>query len=306
MTNHDCNLHFYDAINSHGPFWHFCTPGTSQQILFTNQEEYQVGMCLVALCAHMFPQTRIVTFELMSNHVHFILWGQESNCIHFFDTLKQLFKDYFKRNRPEISLDSFNASPIAIPDLDAIKTQIVYTNRNNYVVDPSQTPFSYPYGANGFYFSPVAKSFHDCLFSDLTVRQKRRMFHRHDVRLPDDYKVIDNYISPESFCWISSGEKLFRDARQYFNKLAKGVESYKEIAELLGDTVFYTDDELISVIYGICAKQHNGQKPTLLGRKEKMDLARILHFDYNADNAKISRLINLPKGVIQELFPFGK
>lgn len=254
----------------------------------------------------MFPQVRIITFELMSNHVHFVLWGQESDCVNFFGTLRKLFKDYFKRNRPEVHLDTFSAKPIAIPDLEALRTQIAYTNRNNFVVDPNQTPFSYPYGANSFFFSPVAKRFHDCTFSNLTIRQKRKMFHRHDVTLPGDYKVIENYISPDSFCWISTGEKMFRDARHYFHKLAKNVESYKEMADLLGDTIYYTDDELISIIYGICTKQYGGQKPTLLERKEKIELARKLHFDYNADNAKISRLINLPKEVIKELFPLRK
>ena len=37
-----------------------------------------------------------------------------------------------------------------------------------------------------------------------------------------------------------------------------------------------------------------------------MELARKLHFDYNADNAKIARLLKLPVASVNALFPQRK
>jgi hypothetical protein len=44
----------------------------------------------------------------------------------------------------------------------------------------------------------------------------------------------------------------------------------------------------------------------LLGKDEKLSLAKVLHFDYNADNAKIARLLRMPVEVLATLFPLKK
>lgn len=42
-----------------------------------------------------------------------------------------------------------------INDLKALREAIVYVNRNGYVVNPSHTPFSYPWGTGRYYFNDV-------------------------------------------------------------------------------------------------------------------------------------------------------
>lgn len=64
------------------------------------------------------------------------------------------------------------------------------------------------------------------------------------------------------FCRLDIGEGVFRDARHYFNHLAKNVESYRDIAKVFGDSVFYTDDELNDVVKRICKEKHAGQRPS--------------------------------------------
>ena len=106
-----------------------------------------------------------------------------------------------------------------------------------------------------------------------------------------------------NYCRVDIGEAVFRDAWHYFNKLSKDIEAYREIAAIVGDSIFYTDDELFDVINRICRDKYGGQRPSLLGKAEKMELVRKLHYDYNADNAKISRLLKLPKNQVDQLFP---
>lgn len=120
------------------------------------------------------------------------------------------------------------------------------------------------------------------------------------------YQIVDGYFSPMNYCRLDIGEGVFRDARHYFHKLSKEIESYRDIAAMMGDAIFYTDDELNDVVYRICKEQYNGQKATLLGKDEKLSLAKVLHFGYNADNAKIARLLKLPIEVLAALFPLKK
>jgi hypothetical protein len=261
-------------------------------------------MTLVAMCAYDCPNVQVITFEIMSNHVHFILCGSESDVMAFFGMFRKRLQRYCSARDERTDLTYFQCEkPIPVKTLDSMRNQICYTNRNNFVVDPGHTPFSYPYGANSCYFMPMIRERKHRLFGDLTLREKRNLIHAREPVYPEEYIVVDGYFSPANFCRFDIGEAVFRDPRHYFNLLAKGVESYREVAALVGDAIYYTDDELFDVVRRICKEKYEGQRPTLLGKNAKLELARMLHFNYNADNAKIVRMLNLAPSILDQLFP---
>lgn len=263
-------------------------------------------MTIIAICAHDCPGVRIITFELMSNHVHFVLCGEEEACRCFFALFKKRWNHYLHFRKIVVDLSGFIEKTIPILTLESLRNQIAYTNRNNYVVDPSYTPFSYPYGSGNCYFLPVNQNRADSRFGLLTIRQKRALIHSHQIDYPADYAIIDGYLSPASYCAISFGEAIFRDARHYFFKVSRDIESDKEVAKALGEMVYYTDDELNAILYKKCKTDYDGQRSSLLPQKDKLDLARMLHFDYNADNDKIARLLKLSPSLVDSLFPTRK
>lgn len=299
-----CERVFEWTIQRYGGVWHLCTPGEKQPIIFKNPEDYEFAMTLVAMCAYDCPNVQVITFELMSNHVHFILCGSESDVMAFFTLFRKRLLRYLTTRYGPTDLSNFVCEkPIPIETVESLRNQICYTNRNNYVVDPDQTPFSYPYGANSYYFMPGAKRLNGKRFGDLTLRGKRSLIHARETDYPAEYVITDGYFSPMNYCRLDLGEAVFLDARHYFNKLAKDIESYREIAAIVGDSIYYTDDDLFEVVKRICNDNYAGQRPKLLAKNEKIELARKLHYDYNADNAKISRLLKLPKTVVDQLFP---
>ena len=298
-----CKSVFKDLLDRYGEIWHLCTPGQKQPIIFKEKSDYEIGMRVIGMCALDCPTIRIITFELMSNHIHFIICGEADSVNDFFSLVKRRLTYFFKSEGRPVNLTEFKPNLIPIKDLESIRNQIVYTNRNNYLVDDSQTPFSYPYGANGFYFMDFAKKLYNTEYGLLTIRQRKEFTKSHDYDYPMDTKIIDNYFSPASYCLISEGERLFRDARHYFYKLSKDIESTKDIALLNGDTILYTDDELVSLTWHICRKDYGGIAPTLLSPENKIILAKTLHYDYYASNARISRLLKMPLEMVSSMFP---
>ena len=132
---------------------------------------------------------------------------------------------------------------------------------------------------------------------------KRRAFlHSRETDYPYSWLLVDGYVSPVNYLSLDIGEGLFRDARHYFHKISRDVESYREIAGQLGESLYYTDDELNSIVYRICRRDHGGLSPAMLPADGKMAIARTLHFDYNADNAKIARLLKMPRIVLDQMF----
>ncbi len=302
-----CRKVFEWALSKYGGLWHLCTPGEKQSIIFERKDDYVCAMTLVATSAYDCPDVRIITFELMSNHVHFILCGSEAAALEFFALFKKRLNRYLYSNGKKTDLGHFECGrPIAVGDLESMRNHIAYVNRNNFVVDPSQTPFTYPYGANGYYFNPWAKERRQTFFGKYGIKDKRQLVHSKSIDYPDTYTVVDGYFSPVNYCRLDIGEGVFRDARHYFYKIAKDIESYRDIAALAGDSVFYTDDELFDVVRRECRQKYNGERAVTLGWEQKLELARTLHFDYNAGNAKIARLLKLTTETLDEIFPLSR
>ena len=264
-------------------------------------------MNLVARCACDCPDIKIVSFEIMSNHVHFILCGDEIKVQTFFVLFRKRLMRYFSETGDKTDFSHFGCRQlIPIETLESIRNQICYTNRNNFVADPGHTPFSYPYGANGYYFHSGMKQRVDRRFGDLGTKKKRELLHSRETGYPDDYIIVDDYISPVNYCRLDIGEGVFRDARHYFHKLSKNVESYKDIAAIVGDAIFYTDDELSDVLFTICRERYGDKRPSILNKDEKVAIAKELHYSYNADNSQIARMLKLDLEIVRQFFPLRK
>ena len=299
----NCQYEFESALQEFGAFHHLCTPGEEQPVIFSAPQEYEFAMNLVAMCAYDCPDVRIITFEWMSTHFHSIVAGRLEACRGFFSLLKKRLIRYFSSIGKVVDLSRFEPKYIPIPTLEALRNQIAYTNRNGYLACPDCTPFSYRYGANQYYYTPMMKEMSSGTFGKLTARQKAAMMHTHSLDYPADWRMAGPFVHPSEYCDIELGERMFRDANHYFNKLSKDVESYKDIASAVGDRIYYTDDELNSILFKLCHEMFGDTKSWLLPKDNKIALARKLHYEYNADNKKIARLLRIPDSVINEIFP---
>ena len=114
---------------------------------------------------------------------------------------------------------------------------------------------------------------------------------------------MDGYACPLSFCAVNDAENLFRNASQYLSTITKNVESQKEIAAQIGEKIFYNDNELYSIVIRMSKEQYGEPRPTLLPKDGKINIAKELHFDYNASNKQISRMLNLDIGFVSNMFP---
>ena len=96
---------------------------------------------------------------------------------------------------------------------------------------------------------------------------------------------------------------MFRDARSYFNSLTRNAEAFSQIASRLKDTIFLTDDELYSAMLSFINKEYSVRTAAELSTQQKVDTARHLHFNYNASNQQLRRLLRMDLTILEELFP---
>lgn len=293
-----CGLVFREL----GPSFHLCT-GENSPVLFHDDREFKIAMNVTALAAILFPDVTILTFEVMSNHLHFVLCGSRDRIMEWFGKLVALLRQHPELKESKYAITSLQARLIAVEDLDNLRNVIVYVNRNGYVVDSGHTPFTYPWGANRFFFNDEAKRRYDSLKTRATSRWKRTAFHSNSGDNLTEIYLLDGYVSPMSFCHISIAERLFINAHQFFSKISRSVESSAAIAKEIGESVYYTDNELFSLIAQKCSKQYGCKSPAMIPAEAKVAMAKMMRFDYNSSVKQISRILRMEIDTVRRIFP---
>ena len=291
-----------EAFDANGPFWHVYTDGGTMVDIFSSEEDKKEGMIALAVCAVLFDKAEIVTFELMNNHVHLIMMGGEEECMEFFLMFKKRLKRWCQRVGKAVDWDQFNAQLIEIETLRSLRNEIIYVNRNAYVANRNYHPFSYRWGGGWAYFSPVIDLLPVLSGMEMGGRKVRNLTHYRDVEDIARLRFCDEIPFIPSFCRIDVGQSMFQDARSYFHALTRNVEAQSQIAERLKDSVYLTDDEMF-VVAARCAEETYASKLKMLTASQKIELARKLHYDYNAPNNQLRRVLNLELAVLNELFP---
>ena len=288
---------------ANGPYWHLYTDGTMMQNIFISKEDFIIGMWCLASARHLCKSVRIITFELMSNHVHLILAGTKEDCIKAFELFATRLRQAFPKRQRAIDWSKFKMEMLPIEDIQALRNEIIYVNRNAFVANPEYTPDSYPWGGGCAYFNPWLKHVKTSPLGNMKVNDQRRLLHTRDVAPFSELLEVSGIPFIPSFCDIRLGESMFRDARSYFNSLTRNAEAFSQIASRLKDAIFLTDEELYSVICSYINKEYSIKTPSQLSAQQKIDTARQMHFSYNATNQQLRRMLRMDLSILEELFP---
>ena len=80
VNDDSLSLSIFDEF---APFWHLWTP-ENHEIIFPDDDYFKAGMDIMGICARLLPGAQVITFALMSNHVHIAFSGDEQSVIEFF------------------------------------------------------------------------------------------------------------------------------------------------------------------------------------------------------------------------------
>lgn len=287
-----------------GKFWHLYTDGTQMENIFLDDKDFKTGMSILAAAIHTVqPEVDMVTFVLMKNHVHLILCGGRENCLHLWDLLKDKFRRVFKKSERCIDWSKFNATILPIDSLKALRNEIIYVHRNPFVASPEHTPYSYLWGGGCSFFNQMMSRLQTYGISTLSIDAQRKLTHSKEICRMHGLRFHDDIAYIPSFCNISLGESLFIDARSYFILLTRNSEAFSQIAARLKDTVYLTDDEIYSAAASLALKNYNSRQISILSPEHRIQLAKELHFKYNASVQQLRRILKLEASILNELFP---
>ena len=286
-----------------GPFWHLYTDGRVMEDFLCTEKDFKTAMTALAVAAVLCKKVGIITFELMSNHIHMILNGESDECLELFGRFKARLRRILKTNGRVINWEAFKADILPIETLNALRNEIIYVNRNAFVANPQFTPFSYPWGGGCAFFLPCLNLLPVRSLKEVGFNKARELTHFREIRLIENLKFLGDVAYIPSFCRTDIGESMFRDARSYFNSLTRNAEAFSQIAQRLKDSVFLTDEEMYAAATMYAENTYGNRQLSILNPEQKIQLSKELHFKYNASNQQIRRLLKLDISILNELFP---
>lgn len=279
--------------------YHICTDGLSSNILFKNETDFIAGMNGIPLCS-IATGTSVLCFCLMSNHVHFVIKGNEKNCRDFIIMYKKHMAAKISGLKGTFMKE--------IGDTEYLKSVIAYVLRNPVAANMRVTPGEYKWSSGNLYFADRSKS---CFTSEsgfpvrrlgsMKWREIRSIINSH-VRLPDDYTVTsDGLILPHNYVDYGFVENIYVSPRQYLYYLAKNDDLENELESGLLRSINYSDTELYSSMTDLCMSIFRKNDPASLTIEEKFKLAILLRKRYGSGTKQVARLTGIDSETLKKI-----
>ena len=106
-----CEATFLDVE----PYWHAYTSGKDTPLLFSLEEDFVFVMNVISQAAALFPEVRIITFEVMNNHFHFVVSADEETVLTFWGFVRKRLSDLQKQFRNQVAEMSRKSVPLSLP-----------------------------------------------------------------------------------------------------------------------------------------------------------------------------------------------
>ena len=224
---------------------------------FRDEEDFVTGMNYVAIQAALTPEVVVLAFILMSNHVHFVLYGTRQEVEAFVNGFKGRYSHYLGRKygvKEFLRRNKLDIKEISEDEAEALERAIAYVQMNCVAASICLYPGQYPWGTGSTFFQAgwdgrnsgsrhaVQKYRH---LGNLSGRERIRLMHsRAALKLPNEWLLSESgFVLPESYVDVNHVESVFRFSKrmQYFlsssSKARKRLEAEDEKLPAFRDQV---------------------------------------------------------------------
>ena len=262
--------------------WHICTDGLEKNVIFKSDTDYIYGMNSIPVCAAG-NQVTILAFCLMSNHVHFIVHGEEDNC-------RKFITQYKKRQTALTNLSSTNVCIKHINDDDYLMKAIGYVLRNPVSAGIRLMPYHYDWSSASLYFKKPDSGRLGKKIGTLSYRSKRELLHSQTTLLDEYILTEKGLILPECYVDFEYVENLFRSPARLMYAMSRNENMEMELSGDILHKTKYSDEELSGTIKELCEETFQKSSADLLSIEDRYRLAKILHKRYRLSRKQLARL----------------
>ena len=280
-------------------FWFVTTDHLTKKIWFRDEEDFKMGMNLVAVLA-VALDVDVLSFILMSNHVHFVLCCSDEKAHQFIEEFKKRHSQYTnKKYGVKELLRRVRAKVDAVSGVDeSLEWVIAYTNMNSVAAGICLAPTGYPWGTGDTFFkTKPAKGRRIGTFSD---RARGALLHSTQPMPPYLLVGEDGFILPESYVNVEMVQTLYRTPKRMNYFLVNSSKAKRRLASQ-DSAPNFRDHVILSAIGDLC--QSLFQKPSLraLNPDEQAELLKQLRYRFSSNANQLARVTEIPYQKVVEL-----
>ena len=271
--------------------WLVSTDHLEDELWFRDLEDFRVGMNFVAVEAAAQPNVNILTFILMSNHVHFLMKAELQDVENFMQQYKHRYSIYVRKKwgiKKFLRRNGLDIREIPYYD-ESVERAFAYVQMNCVVANICSHPCQYPWGTGDTFFSPE-RPMTEKRIRDLSYRERERLLHTNCSSLPKDWRIsVEGYILPKEYVDVQDVERILRDASRmnYFfrtsSKARKKLEADKNLPA-------FRDQIILSALPDLCRSLFHKESFSELLVKEKAEFMRQIRFRFSSDVSQIARV----------------
>ena len=114
-----------DIFLNMGDCWHVWSGEQFETFLYTD-DDYITCMGIVAIAAKLCPDISVLTFELMSNHIHLCVSGAEDSINNLISNLRKVLSRAFDFQERPIRWTDFTLNKRRLNSLEDVRNVIAY------------------------------------------------------------------------------------------------------------------------------------------------------------------------------------
>ena len=274
------------------------TEHLEEALWFREDEDFVTGMNYVAIQAALTPRVIILVFILMSNHVHFVLYGTKKEVEAFVNSFKSRYALYMRRKygvKEFLRRNKLDIKEISKEEVEALERSLAYVQMNCVAANICLYPGQYPWGTGNAFFKTSDGVHKYRRVGELSGRELVRLMHSKEaVRLPDEWLLSDaGFVIPESYVDVRLVESAFRSPKrmQYF--LGSSSKARKRLEAEDANMPAFRDQVILGAMPDLLQSLFQKSSFRALSAQEQAEAIRQVRFRFSAGVHQAARVCGI-------------
>ena len=258
-----------------------------------------MGMNLVAVLA-VALDVDVLSFILMSNHVHFVLCCSKAKAHQFIKEFKKRHSQYMNKKygvkellrRVHVQVD-----PVSGAD-ESLEWVIAYTNMNSVAAGICLAPTGYPWGTGDTFFK--AKPAKGRRIGTYSERARVALLHSTQPMPPHLLVGDDGYILPDSYVDVEKVQNLYHTPKR-MNYFLVNSSKAKRRLDAKDNAPNFRDQVILPAIGDLCQSLFQKSSLEALTQDELAELLKQLRYRFSSHANQLARVTGIPYQKVVDL-----
>lgn len=274
-------------------FYLITTDHLEDRLWFRDDEDFKTGMNYAATVAFLVG-VNILSFILMSNHVHFVLECTEEQARTFITEYKRLYSHYLSKKYQTAELlrnNDIDIQRLTLGD-ESLERAIAYVQMNCVAANICMNPAEYRWGTGITFFQSTPRTGQP--LGSYSKRAQIRMLHS-KLDLPSDWIVgEEGYVLPSSYVCVKFVENLFRTPKRMNYFLVNSSKAKRRLALKEEGIPSFRDQVILAAVQDLCQTLFHQQSVANLNEEQQSVLVSQIRRRFSADINQIARVTGIP------------